>query len=247
MAKKKSGFGRFLGAITGSPYERLLKQIDKMVDQFEDDQEELAAQLEALVDQAGDAFEEENIDEEEHDLIIEAIEEADPEGRVFSKLNSEEDAFYGGDIPDAPELKREKRIDLDDLMKAKGDEFTGSFGRDEFEEFRDRMTDEFYEESDNAIRQGDHQAEIRTTNRVFGGAETDVDDAKRRISEESGLVDPKVAEAARLEAEAEAEDEEYEDENYSIDENGVEWFEDEDGYWWYREEGQDDWQPYDED
>ena len=32
-----------------------------------------------------------------------------------------------------------------------------------------------------------------------------------------------------------------------FDENGVEWFEDEDGYWWYREEGQDDWQPYDED
>lgn len=216
-----------------------------MVDQFEDDQEELAAQLEALVDQAGDAFEEENIDEEEHDLIIEAIEEADPDGRVFSKLNSEEDAFYGGDIPDAPELKREKRLDLDDLMKAKGDEFTGSFGRDEFEEFRDRMTDEFYEESDNAIRQGDHQAEIRTSNRVFGGAETDVDDAKRRISEESGLVDPKAAEAARIEAEAE--EEAYEDENYSIDENGVEWFEDEDGYWWYREEGQDDWQPYDED
>ncbi|MDB3858725.1 hypothetical protein N9289_01795 [Candidatus Poseidonia sp.] len=247
MAKKKSGFGRFLGAITGSPYERLLKQVDKMVDQFEDDQEELASQLEALVDQAGDAFEEENIDEEEHDLIIEAIEEADPDGRVFSKLSSEEDTFYGGDIPDAPELKREKRINLDDLMKAKGDEFTGSFGRDEFEEFRDRMTDEFYEESDNAIRQGDHQAEIRTTNRVFGGAESDVDDAKRRISEESGLVDPKAAEAARIEAEAEADEEEYDDENYSIDENGVEWFEDEDGYWWYREEGQDDWQPYDED
>lgn len=247
MAKKKSGFGRFLGAITGSPYERLLKQVDKMVDQFGDDEEELASQLEALVDQAGDAFEEENIDEEEHDLIIEAIEEADPEGRVFSKLSSEEDAFYGGDIPDAPELKREKRINLDDLMKAKGDEFTGSFGRDEFEEFRDRMTDEFYEESDNAIRQGDHQAEIRTTNRVFGGAESDVDDAKRRISEESGLVDPKAAEAARIEAEAEADEEEYDDENYSIDENGVEWFEDEDGYWWYREEGQDDWQPYDED
>ena len=31
MAKKKGGFGRFLGAITGSPYERLLKQIDKVV------------------------------------------------------------------------------------------------------------------------------------------------------------------------------------------------------------------------
>jgi len=239
MAKKKGGFGRFLGAITGTPYERLLKQVDKVVEQFEDEEEELASQLEALVDQAGDAYEEESIDEEEHDLIIEAIEEADPEGRVFGKLGGEEDAFYAGDIPDAPELKREKRVNLDDLMRAKGDEFTGSFGRDEFDQFRERMTDEFYQESDNAIRQGDHQAEIRTTNRVFGGAETDVDDAKRRIAEESGMVDPNAVQ--------EVEEEEEEDyDGYSIDEDGVEWFEDEDGYWWYREEGQTEWQPYDE-
>ena len=34
MAKKKGGFGRFLGAIAGTPYERLLKQVDKIVDQF---------------------------------------------------------------------------------------------------------------------------------------------------------------------------------------------------------------------
>ena len=80
MAKKKSGFGRFLGAITGTPYERLLKQIDKLVEQYDEDEEELANQLEAMVDQAGDAYEEETIDEEEHDLVIEAIEEADPEG-----------------------------------------------------------------------------------------------------------------------------------------------------------------------
>ena len=72
MAKKKGGFGRFLGAITGTPYERLLKQVDKVAEQFEDEEEELASQLEALVDQAGDAYEEETIDEEEHDLIIEA-------------------------------------------------------------------------------------------------------------------------------------------------------------------------------
>ena len=65
MAKKKGGFGRFLGAITGTPYERLLKQIDKLVDQFDDDDEELANQLEAMVDQAGDAYEEESIDEED--------------------------------------------------------------------------------------------------------------------------------------------------------------------------------------
>ena len=239
MAKKKGGFGRFLGAITGTPYERLLKQVDKVVEQFEDEEEELASQLEALVDQAGDAYEEESIDEEEHDLIIEAIEEADPEGRVFGKLGGEEDAFYAGDIPDAPELKREKRVNLDDLMRAKGDEFTGSFGRDEFDEFRERMTDEFYQESDNAIRQGDHQAEIRTTNRVFGGAESDVDDAKRRIAEESGMVDPNAVQEVEVE-----EEEDYD--GYSIDEDGVEWFEDEDGYWWYREEGQTEWQPYDE-
>jgi len=240
MAKKKGGFGRFIGAIAGSPYERLLKLVEKTVDQFEDDEEELAAQLEALVDQAADAYQEETIDEEEHDLVIEAIEEADPEGRTFGKLSSEEDAFYAGEIPDAPELKREKRINLDDLMKAKGDEFTGSFGRDEFDEFRERMTDEFYQESDNAIRKGDHQAEIRTTNRVFGGAETDVDDAKRRIAEEAGMANPATAQ------EEDAEDEDEYDGNYSIDEDGVEWFEDEDGYWWYREEGQTEWQPYDE-
>jgi len=240
MAKKKGGFGRFIGAIAGSPYERLLKLVEKTVDQFEDDEEELAAQLEALVDQAADAYQEETIDEEEHDLVIEAIEEADPEGRTFGKIASEEDAFYAGEIPDAPELKREKRINLDELMKAKGDEFTGSFGRDEFDEFRERMTDEFYQESDNAIRQGDHQAEIRTTNRVFGGAETDVDDAKRRIAEESGIANPATPQ------EEDVEDEEEYDGNYSIDEDGVEWFEDEDGYWWYREEGQTEWQPYDE-
>ncbi|DAC54535.1 MAG TPA: hypothetical protein D7I11_04720 [Candidatus Poseidoniales archaeon] len=239
MAKKKGGFGRFLGAITGTPYERLLKQVDKLVDQFDDD-EELANQLEALVDQAGDAYEEETIDEEEHDLIIEAIEEADPEERVFGKLGSEDDAFYVGEVPDAPELKREKRANLDDLMRAKGDEFTGSFGRDEFDDFRERMTDEFFQESDDAIRQGDHEVEIRTTNRVFGGAEDDVDDAKRRIAEESGIANP-TPEPVPVEA-----DEEY-DGNYSIDEDGVEWFEDEDGYWWFREEGQTEWQPYDED
>ena len=64
MAKKRGGFGRFLGAITGTPYERLLKQVDKLVDQYDEDDDELANQLEALVDQAGDAYEEETIDEE---------------------------------------------------------------------------------------------------------------------------------------------------------------------------------------
>ncbi|MDA8639272.1 hypothetical protein N9L22_05840, partial [Candidatus Poseidonia alphae] len=114
MAKKKGGFGRFLGAITGSPYEKMLKQVDKLVDQYGEEEAELASQLEALVDQAGDLFEAEDIDEEEHDLLVEAIEEADPEGRVFGKLGTEEDAFYAGDVPNAPDLNTGKRINLDD-------------------------------------------------------------------------------------------------------------------------------------
>ncbi len=239
MAKKKGGFGRFLGAITGTPYERLLKQVDKLVSEFEDDDRKLARNLNKLVTMVGQQYEEENLDEEEHDLIIEAIEEVDPEGRTFGKLSDDEDSFYAGSVPDAPELKREKRANLDDLMQSKGDEFVGSYGRDEFEEFKARMSDDFIAESDDAIRQGDHQAEIVTENRVFADADEELDRLKQQISEESGLVDPN--------AEDETYEEEEEVEGYSIDEDGVEWFEDEDGYWWFREEGQDDWQPYDED
>ena len=231
MAKKKGGLGRIFGAITGSPYERLLKQVEKLVKENKGNEGKLAKHLKKLVQIVSQNFKEENIDEEEHDLIIEAIEDADPNGRSFPKLSEEEDAFYSGDVPDAPELKRDKRKNLDDLMTASGKEFVGSYGRDEFDEFKARMTDEFYAESDEAIAAGDHQSEIRTEHRVFAGAEDDIDDIKKKFAEESGLVNP---------------DEEEEEEGYSVDENGVEWFEDEDGYWWYREPGQEDWQAYDE-
>ena len=40
----------------------------------------LAKNLEKLVSITAENYDEEKIDEEEHDLIIEAIEEADPEG-----------------------------------------------------------------------------------------------------------------------------------------------------------------------
>jgi hypothetical protein len=231
MAKKKGGLGRIFGAITGSPYERLLKQVEKLVKENKGNEGKLARHLKKLVQIVSQNFKEENIDEEEHDLIIEAIEEADPNGRSFPKLSEEDDAFYSGDAP-APELKRDKRKTLDDLMTASGKEFVGSYGRDEFDEFKARMTDEFYAESDEAIAAGDHQSEIRTEHRVFAGAEDDIDDIKKKFAEESGLANP--------------DEEEDDDEGYSVDENGVEWFEDEDGYWWYREPGQDDWQAYDE-
>ena len=76
MAKER-GIGKFLGAIAGSPYERLLKQVDKLVETSVNERM-LAKNLEKLVTITATNYDEEKIDEEEHDLIIEAIEEADP-------------------------------------------------------------------------------------------------------------------------------------------------------------------------
>ena len=241
MAKKKrGGFGRFLGALTGTPYERLLKQVEKLSTEHASDDKKLARSLSKLIDVVGTAYEDEEIDEDEHDLVVEAIEEYDPKGRSFPKFG-EEDSFYSGDAPDSPDINLGKRKNLDDLMSSSGKEFTGSFGRDEFEDFKARMTDDFYADSDEAIEAGDHQAEIRTENRVFTDDEDELQNVKAMISSESGLADP----TAVVEEEEEYEDED--DENYSIDENGTEWFEDDDGYWWFREEGQEEWQPYEED
>ncbi|MBL6891515.1 MAG: hypothetical protein ISR22_05640 [Candidatus Poseidoniaceae archaeon] len=231
MAKKKGRLGRIFGAITGSPYERLIKQVDKLVETSEDDRI-LGKNLVKLVKITGQNYEEEKIDEEEHDLIIEAIEEIDPQNRVFGKVSDDEDSFYMGDSPDAPELNLGKRKNLDQLMKSKGNEFTGSYGREEFEEFRSKMTQDFLDESDKAVRDGDHSANIGTVNRVFADVDDEVQQLKRSISEETGMEDPN--------AEDDLPD------GYSIDEDGTEWFEDEDGYWWYRLVGEEEWLPHDE-
>lgn len=227
MAKKKGGFGRFLGAITGSPYERLVKQIDKTVDESSGDKA-LAKALNKLVKVVQQQYEEGTIDDEEHDLLIEAIEDVDPKERTFSKLDESVDSFYAGDAPDAPELNLGKRKNLDDLMKSQGNEFTGSFGRDEFEEFRQSMSADFLSDSDEAIAAGDHQKEIITQHRVFADAEEGISNLKKQMAEESGLDDPNANQ----------------DENYYTDDDGVEWWKDDDGYWWYREPGQEDWQPH---
>ena len=231
MAKKKGRLGRLFGAITGSPYERLIKQVDKLVE-TSDDNRILGKNLLKLVKITGQNYEEEKIDEEEHDLIIEAIEEIDPQNRVFGKVSEDEDSFYMGDSPEAPELNLGKRKNLDQLMKSKGNEFTGSYGRDEFQEFRNKMTQDFLDESDKAVRDGDHSANIGTVNRVFADVDEEVQQLKRSISEETGMEDPN--------AEDDLPD------GYSIDEDGTEWFEDEDGYWWYRLVGEDEWLPHDE-
>jgi hypothetical protein len=231
MAKKKGRLGKLFGAITGSPYERLIKQVDKLVETSQDDRI-LGKNLVKLVKITGQNYEEEKIDEEEHDLIIEAIEEVDPQNRVFGKVSDDEDSFYMGDSPEAPELNLGKRKNLDQLMKSKGNEFTGSYGRDEYQEFRDKMTQDFLQESDKAVREGDHSANIGTVNRVFADADEEVQQLKKSISEETGMEDPN--------AEDDLPD------GYSIDEDGTEWFEDEDGYWWYRLVGEEDWLPHEE-
>ena len=41
-------------------------------------------------------------------------------------------------------------------------------------------------------------------------------------------------------------DEATEDDGISVDENGTEWWEDEEGVWWYREEGWEDWAVWEE-
>ena len=233
MAKKKRGFGKLLGAITGSPYDRLLKQIEKSSKEHDDDDSTLARELKKLSRTVQKQYQEGNIDDEEHDLLMEEIEEADPQERSFPKLDTEEDEFYMGDIPDAPKLDISKEVDLDELMRPKEGAFTSSYGREEFDEFRSRMTDEFHADSEEAIQAGDHQAEIRTQHRVFADADQDADDLKRQFVDESDLVDPNAPK-------------EDDDENYRVDEDGTEWWKDDDGYWWYRDSGQDDWQPYEE-
>ena len=51
MAKKKrGGFSRFIGALTGTPYERLLKQVEKLANEHADDERKLAKALKKLVD-----------------------------------------------------------------------------------------------------------------------------------------------------------------------------------------------------
>ena len=106
-------------------------------------------------------------------------------------------------------MKGKKRQNLDQLMKAKGNEFTGSFGRDEFDEYKSRMAQEFLKESDKAIRDGDHVATIGTINRVFADVDEDISRVKQEITEETGMLDPN------------AEEEEEYPEGYSIDEDGL--------------------------
>mgnify|MGYP004010782653 CR=1 FL=1 len=244
MARKRGGFSRFMGALTGTPYEKLLKQIAKLESDHAEDDAKLAQKLGDVVEEVLAAYEEEEIDAEEHDLLMDAIEDADPDGRTFDRFEDDGDEFYDEDMPDAPDIKTGRRKNLDELMATTDDSFVGSFGRDEFEEFRAKMTEDFIQDSDDAVKAGDHQAAVLSDARVFANAEEGVEDVKRQIALESGLNDPDAQ--PEPEPEPEPVHEEEDDGGITVDEDGVEWYEDEEGSWWYRDPGEPDWVLYEE-
>ncbi|MEE3310776.1 MAG: hypothetical protein VX230_04730 [Candidatus Thermoplasmatota archaeon] len=226
---KKGGFGRFLGGLAGRPYDRLMNQLEKIADGFSG--AELAAECDKFVKVVRRTLDNEQIDEEEHDLIIEEVEEIHPDGKTYPRLGDDSEEFYDGDdIPDAPELDLGGTVNLDDLMKSKDGAFTGSFGRDEYEEYRQKMAEDFFKESDEAIASGDHEGMESQDpgHRVFHDVEDEARDMKRQIAQEMGVET----------------NEEEEDESYRVDEDGTEWWQDDDGAWWYRPQGQEDWFPY---
>jgi len=230
MAKRKGRFGKFIGALTGTPYERLLKQIRKLIDENEEDSE-LSNAVRRMSKMISSVHTEGRIDDEEHDLLMEELEELDPDGRTFDRMDEEEEYYTAEGVPDAPAMRAGKNVNLDQLMKKKGGSFTGSFGRDEFEEYREKMAQDFIEESRDAVNQGYRQrASADPTGRVFRDDEEEALETKRRIAVESGLI---------------SDEESDEDDNYYVDEDGVEWFRDEDGDWWYREQGETEWKPPD--
>ena len=238
MAKKK-GFGKFMGALTGTPYEKLLKRIEKGVKEFDGDDRARYRLVKKMLREIQQSFEDDNIDEEEHDLLVEELEDIDPEGRELPKIEADDGMLYDSNVTDDSKLKS-RAVDLDDLMSAKGDSFTGSYGRDEFEDFRQKMSQEFYADSDDAIAAGDHNTEIRTQTRVFADQDADLDAVKRAIAQETGMKSDDMIREEEEQASSQ------ENDSYSIDEDGTEWWQDDDGYWWFRPQGEEEWLPYDE-
>ena len=182
MAKRKGRFGKFIGALTGTPYDRLLKQIGKLIDDNEDDRE-LTRAVNQMSKMTSRMRKEERIDDDEHDLLMEELEDIDPDGRTFERMNEEEAYYTGEGVPDAPTMRAGKNVNLDELMKKKADVFTGSFGREEFEEYREKMAQDFAEESREAVNEGYSQrGSADPTGRVFRDDEEEALETKRRIA-----------------------------------------------------------------
>ena len=77
---KRGGFGRFLGGIAGRPYDRLMNRLEKIANEFTGSA--LAAECDKFVKVVRRTLDEEQIDEEEHDLIVEEVEDIHPQGKL---------------------------------------------------------------------------------------------------------------------------------------------------------------------
>ena len=227
---KKGGFGKFLGGIAGRPYDSLMSRLEKVAKEFSG--AELAKECDRFVKIVRRTLDDEKIDEEEHDLLMEEVEEIHPNEKTYPRLGEEGDEFFDGEnLPDAPDLDLGKRQNLDDLMKARDGAFVGSYGRDEYEEYRQSMAEEFFKESDEAIAAGDHfeMTAQDPSHRIFADQEADEAEVKRKIAIETGAI---------------SEDETTSDDTYRVDEDGTEWWQDDEDQWWYRPKGEADWFPY---
>jgi len=233
MAGKKKGLGGFLGGLTGTPYDRLSRHIEKTVANTPKDT--LGRELNKVVKIVKREYDQENLDEEEHDLLVEDIETAHPDARIFPKLLADSDELYDDEnMPDAPELELGGPVNLDDLMRSKNDSFQGSWASDEYDDYKRKMAEEFYKDSDEAIASGDHsqmKSQDPVAGRVFHNVEDTALEVKKDILREQGV---------DVDSEEEEDDS---DEDYYVDDDNVEWWRDDDGAWWFREPGQDDWYP----
>lgn len=232
MAGKKKGLGGFIGGLTGTPYDRLSRHIEKTVAKTK--KGDLGKELTKIVKIVRREYEQENLDEEEHDLLVEDIETAYPGGRTFPKLLADSDEFYDDEnMPDAPDLELGGPVNLDELMRSSSDSVQGSWGSDEYDEYKRKKAEEFYKDSDEAIASGDHdqmQSQDPVAGRVFHNVEDTASEVKKDILREQGV-------------DVDSEEEDEEDEDYYVDDDNVEWWRDDDGAWWFREPGQDDWYP----
>ena len=65
---KRGGFGKFLGGLAGRPYDRLMSRLEKIAKEHSGSS--LASECEKFVKIVRRTLDEEQIDEEEHDLIM---------------------------------------------------------------------------------------------------------------------------------------------------------------------------------
>ena len=126
MARKKRGLGRMLGSLTGNPYDRLMHQIDKV--QEDTAEQDLGGELDTLARVIRQQYDQDRIDAEEHDLLLEEVEEIHPDGNTYEKLEDDTDEYFVDDqMPDAPEPALGKEINLDELMRSRSDAAQGSW------------------------------------------------------------------------------------------------------------------------